>query len=93
MANLVTCACGEAPILSAIEAAKRLGAKWGSVVSYAHSGQTALGDQSRVVGYGAVVMTAEKGLAGVQKKGGSPPIPTASASLRGGRSSPSHGRA
>lgn len=73
VANLVTCACGEAPILSAIEAAKRLGAKGGSVVSYAHSGQTALGEQSRVVGYGAVVVTAEKGHAGVQKKGREPP--------------------
>ncbi|MGA2107264.1 MAG: AmmeMemoRadiSam system protein B [Syntrophorhabdales bacterium] len=73
VANLVTCACGEAPILSAIEAAKRLGAKGGSVVSYANSGQTALGEQSRVVGYGAVVMTAEKGPAGVQKKGREPP--------------------
>ena len=59
--NLVTCACGESPILAAIEAAKRLGARGGTVVSYAHSGQTAFGDQSRVVGYGAVVMTAEKG--------------------------------
>jgi hypothetical protein len=73
VASLVTCACGEAPILSAIEAAKRLGAKWGSVVSYAHSGQTAFGEQSRVVGYGAVVMTAEKGPAGVRKKGKEPP--------------------
>ena len=72
-ANLVTCACGEAPILSAIEAAKRLGAKAGRVISYAHSGQTALGEQSRVVGYGAVVMTAEKGPAGIQRKGREPP--------------------
>ena len=73
VANLVTAACGEAPILAAIEAAKRLGAKGGRVVSYANSGQTALGEQSRVVGYGAVVMTAEKGPAGVQKKGREPP--------------------
>ena len=73
VAGLVTGACGEAPILSAIEAAKRLGAKSGSVVSYAHSGQTALGDQSRVVGYGAVVMTAEKAPARVRKKGREPP--------------------
>jgi hypothetical protein len=71
--NLVTCACGEFPILAAIEAAKRLGARGGTVVSYAHSGQTAFGDQSRVVGYGAVVMTAEKGLAGVRKKTREPP--------------------
>jgi hypothetical protein len=73
VANLVTCACGEAPILSAIEAAKGLGAKGGRVVSCAHSGQTALGEQSRVVGYGAVVMTAEKGPAAAQKKRREPP--------------------
>jgi hypothetical protein len=73
VANLVTCACGEAPVLSAIEAAKRLGAKGGRVVSYANSGQTALGEQSRVVGYGAVVMTEEKVRAGVQRKGRAPP--------------------
>ena len=71
--NLVTGACGEAPILAAIEAAKRLGAKGGTVVSYAHSGQTAVGEQSRVVGYGAVVMTAEKDQARLQKKRGEPP--------------------
>ena len=73
VANLVTSACGEAPVLAAIEAAKRLGAKGGSVVSYANSGQTALGEQSRVVGYGAVVWTAEKGLASPKRKGREPP--------------------
>ena len=71
--NLLTCACGEAPILAAIEAAKRLGAKGATIVSYANSGQTALGDQSRVVGYGAVVMTAEKGSAGPGRKAKEPP--------------------
>jgi hypothetical protein len=71
--NLVTCACGEAPVLAAIEAARRLGAKGGTIVSYANSGQTALGEQSRVVGYGAVVMTTEKGLAPAKKRHKEPP--------------------
>jgi AmmeMemoRadiSam system protein B/AmmeMemoRadiSam system protein A len=53
-ANLVTCACGEAPILAAMTAAKAMGAKRGVVVSYANSGDALLGDRTRVVGYGAV---------------------------------------
>jgi len=71
--NLITCACGEAPILAAIEAAKRLGAKGGRVVSYAHTGQTAFGEPSRVVGYGAVVMTGERGVTVSKKKSKEPP--------------------
>ncbi len=59
--NLDTCACGEAPILAAVEAAKRLGAQGARVISYAHSADTGLTGPERVVGYGAVVMTAEKG--------------------------------
>lgn len=59
--NLVTSACGEAPILVAIAAAKSLGAIRGVVVSYANSGDTSVGDRSRVVGYGAVALTAEGG--------------------------------
>ena len=61
--GLDTCACGEAPIMAAMEAAKALGATGGKVVSYAHSGDIAIGDRERVVGYGAVVFTAglEKG--------------------------------
>ena len=55
--NLVTCACGEAPILSAIFAARKMGADHGMVVSYANSGDTAVGDEGRVVGYGAVVLS------------------------------------
>jgi MEMO1 family protein len=56
--ELVTCACGEGPIMAAIEAAVALGATRGTVVSYTNSGDLAVGDPSRVVGYGAVVMTA-----------------------------------
>ncbi len=52
IANLHTGACGEGPILTA------MGAKGGKVVSYANSGDIAIGDRSRVVGYGAVALTA-----------------------------------
>ena len=54
--NLETCACGEAPILAAIAAAKALGATRGVVVSRANSGDTAVGNRERVVGYGAVAL-------------------------------------
>jgi len=57
--NLGTSACGEAPILVAIAAAKSLGATHGEVISYANSGDTSVSNRSRVVGYGAVVLTAE----------------------------------
>ena len=57
--NLGTSACGEAPIMAAMAAARSLGAIRGEVVSYANSGDLSIGDRSRVVGYGAVVLTAE----------------------------------
>jgi AmmeMemoRadiSam system protein B/AmmeMemoRadiSam system protein A len=60
--GLSTCACGEAPLLAAMEAARRLGANHGRIVSYANSGDTSVGDRSRVVGYGAAVFsTREEG--------------------------------
>ncbi len=59
--NLHTCACGEAPILAAMATAKSLGATHGTIVSYAHSGDASIGEQSRVVGYGAVALTVGKG--------------------------------
>jgi len=60
--NLHTCACGEAPILVAISAAKAMGATGGRMITYAHSGNIPMGDRSRVVGYGAVVFyTDERG--------------------------------
>ncbi|MGD0277796.1 MAG: AmmeMemoRadiSam system protein B [Smithella sp.] len=59
--NLYTSACGEAPIMAAMAAAKSLGANRGVVISYANSGDTSVGEPSRVVGYGAVVLTAEGG--------------------------------
>jgi AmmeMemoRadiSam system protein B/AmmeMemoRadiSam system protein A len=55
--DLATCACGEAPIRAAIAAAKALGATRGHVVSYANSGDVAVGEPDRVVGYGAVALT------------------------------------
>lgn len=58
--NLYTSACGEAPIMAAMAAAKSLGVKGGAVISYANSGDTSIGEPSRVVGYGAVVFTAER---------------------------------
>ena len=55
--NLATCACGEAPVMVAMAASKAMGATRGIVVSYANSGDVAVGDQSRVVGYGSVLFT------------------------------------
>jgi AmmeMemoRadiSam system protein B/AmmeMemoRadiSam system protein A len=56
--NLVTCACGEAPVMAAMVAARALGATRGRVVSYANSGDLPIGEADRVVGYGAVVFSA-----------------------------------
>ncbi len=57
--NLGTSACGEAPITIAMAAAKSLGATRGVIISYANSGDVSVGERSRVVGYGAVVLTAD----------------------------------
>ncbi|HEY3380205.1 MAG TPA: AmmeMemoRadiSam system protein B [Vicinamibacterales bacterium] len=56
--SLSTCACGDAPVMAAMIAAKALGAVRGRVVSYANSGDVAVGESDRVVGYGAVVFSA-----------------------------------
>jgi hypothetical protein len=56
--GLETCACGAAPVLAVMTAARRLGATRGVVVSHASSGDSPLGDHRRVVGYGAVMFTA-----------------------------------
>jgi AmmeMemoRadiSam system protein B/AmmeMemoRadiSam system protein A len=58
--NVVTRACGEAAIIAGITAAKSLGAKRAFVVRYANSGDMPAGDQSRTVGYGAVVLVSEE---------------------------------
>ena len=57
--NLQTCACGETAVMVAMTAASSLGAQGGRVVSYTNSGDSLVGDQNRVVGYGAVVLTKE----------------------------------
>ncbi len=57
--NLDTCACGEAPIMAAMVAAKAMGATGGRIVSYAHSGNLPIGERERVVGYGAVVLAVD----------------------------------
>jgi len=54
--GLDTAACGEAPIMVAMAAAKAMGAEGGRVVSYANSGDLPIGERERVVGYGAVVL-------------------------------------
>ncbi len=58
--NLVTCACGEAPIIAAVETAKALGANCASIISYSNSGYNSIGNTDRVVGYGAVVISKGK---------------------------------
>jgi MEMO1 family protein len=77
--NLVTCACGEPPVLAAIVAAKALGATRGVVLSYANSGDTAAGDRARVVGYGAVALAAGSGPSDIKALNrpqvGSPSVP------------------
>ena len=48
-------ACGGGPIVAAMIAAERLGARQAKVLHYANSGDTS-GDHSRVVGYGAIAL-------------------------------------
>ena len=56
--QLQTCACGEGPIMAAMTAARGLGAPHATVISYANSGDAAVGEYDQVVGYGAVVFSA-----------------------------------
>jgi AmmeMemoRadiSam system protein B/AmmeMemoRadiSam system protein A len=57
IANLATCACGEAPLLAAMTAANMSGAHGARIVSYANSGDTLAGRPERVVGYGALAFS------------------------------------
>jgi len=50
--QLVTYACGEAPVA----AVKELGAGCASIISYSNSGYNSVGSTDRIVGYGAVVI-------------------------------------
>jgi MEMO1 family protein len=59
--NLLTNACGLPAIMAAMVASRALGATRGVVISYANSGDVAVGDPSRVVGYGSVVFTTGEG--------------------------------
>jgi AmmeMemoRadiSam system protein B/AmmeMemoRadiSam system protein A len=52
-------ACGGGPIVAAMIAVERVGANRAKVLKYANSGDVT-GDKSRVVGYGAVALVAEK---------------------------------
>jgi len=52
--NLVTCACGEGPILVTMRVAQGLGADTVTILRYANSGDVS-SDHSRVVGYGAIM--------------------------------------
>jgi AmmeMemoRadiSam system protein B/AmmeMemoRadiSam system protein A len=54
--NLVTCACGEAPILVTMRVVQGLGADTVTVLRYANSGDSPHGNQGQVVGYGAVML-------------------------------------
>ena len=54
--GLDTSACGAAPIMAAMAAARAMGATGGRVVSYANSGDLPIGERNRVVGYGSVVL-------------------------------------
>lgn len=51
--------CGGGPIVAAMIAAERLGAHRAQILKYANSGDVT-GEKSRVVGYGAVALVAEK---------------------------------
>ncbi len=55
--GLDTRACGEAAILAGLTAARALGATRAVVASYANSGDSLIGDKSRAVGYGAVILS------------------------------------
>jgi hypothetical protein len=57
--NLHTCACGEAAIMAAMSTAKAMGATGGKVIRYSHSGDVPVGERDRVVGYAAVVYSAD----------------------------------
>lgn len=57
VANLSTCACGVAPLTAALCAARHLGARGARILSYANSGDTAVGRLDRVVGYGAAAFS------------------------------------
>jgi AmmeMemoRadiSam system protein B/AmmeMemoRadiSam system protein A len=58
VANLLTCLCGEGPVLVVMEVAAQLGANQVTILQYANSADSpyVAGDRSRVVGYGSVML-------------------------------------
>lgn len=54
VSGLSTAACGAGPIMTVTTAATALGAGFAQLISYANSGDTVIGNSSRVVGYGAM---------------------------------------
>ncbi len=60
--NLACTMCGEGPVLTAMMAAQGLGANHGTLLHYANSGDTPIGDRGQVVGYGAVIFWQEETL-------------------------------
>ncbi|MFH1853487.1 MAG: AmmeMemoRadiSam system protein B [Candidatus Neomarinimicrobiota bacterium] len=58
--GLSTCACGAAPVMAAMVAARELDATAVELISYANSGDALIGDRSQVVGYGAVAIFSGK---------------------------------
>jgi hypothetical protein len=73
--GLVTVACGLGPVLVATSAARALGASRSTIASYANSGDTAVGDADRVVGYGAVVFHRDQPTSTPAAFSGAPPAP------------------
>jgi hypothetical protein len=67
-------ACGGGPVITALLAAKQLGANRAKVLNYANSGDVT-GDHSRVVGYLAAALYAEQGVGG--RLGAPPERPSA----------------
>ncbi|MCX7830719.1 MAG: AmmeMemoRadiSam system protein B, partial [Acidobacteria bacterium] len=57
-AGVDTSACGISPIMTLVQVMNELSSRRVSVVSYANSGQSAIGETDRVVGYGAVAFYA-----------------------------------
>jgi AmmeMemoRadiSam system protein A len=55
VAKLFCTLCGEGPTLTAMMAARELGANRATVLQYANSGDVPFGDKSQVVGYGAIM--------------------------------------
>ena len=73
--GLATRVCGEAPVLAAMTAARALGATGGTLVSYAHSGDTVLGEPGQVVGYAAVALGSGRTGTGEARRDAAQPAP------------------